>query len=711
MAGGEKLGPETARVQKRLEPVERILKAALSNDQRKYNVLTEDQVVQIRGIAKRLLGAKEEVTAENIQAFLNKELSDLDAQKLKNLRQWQSELTDKLSKLENVKNRKISFKEDIATLPSSKQSAYLKLDEKINNLSKNYIPEKVSEFELKYKRLDEQIQRKKQVFQDLYDSLNQTVNNDIQGISYKLADNLGLMKNSALSNAVGYEQTLRLLAKDKYLSKVAESGNAWNTIDAAVRSTNLPSTFFYQVPEGAKYGALSGKVVPMILKKVIEGEAVSVNPALLGRVAESALTVFKNAKLFAPLNPAPSFRNFLTGFFQAEMGGYNAASYAKSWAKASSQYEKGGQLFDEFVKEAGVRLPNLETTSNALKTARSSNPGLRSLADTVNNFLYSGGRIPYTPFGTGRESFISVDNINRFAIYILEREKGTVPSLAAAISKNVMYDYENLPRFISEIDRVGIPFVRFTYSAAMTAVDTLIKHPEFYIKGTRLKNWIEAGAGPDTALPEYMREQRASYLKLPFVDNQYLDLTSIVPYAQGLTNENVIPKDAESLAYYLLLQNPFVKVAAELKANKKFYNNTDIVPTGMSEDGATNAKREYVTNSLGFAGPLGVAGLKTVIGGVTGQPQKLYGQDQQIVNNVLRYTLGVRSQAVDPTTTFNSELQNAQQKVNEYNAWISSLSKYGNKEYANPEIMRTRKERDAFIAKSPYKGYIKNKAK
>lgn len=337
---------------------------------------------------------------------------------------------------------------------------------------------------------------------------------------------------------------------------------------------------YRKVPNTDKFGPIAGKYIPENFYDDIVGIVDPTNSEW-----KKIINAWKQLKLFAPLNFASISRNFLSDMVMNSLveGGPSIMTQMLYMPKIIKDYAEGGPLYRE-VTESGL-IASTFANQEARKLLG------REIAERPVTFADNIGRATdkFVGFGKGREMYSGVSDIGKMMQVFWQKKKGKSLEEAVQFANKATFDYSALPPGLTGIRDNLMPFMTYKYFAAQLVWDTFINRTGKITKLTHARRAVE-GLSEDKAndrdLPQYMKDNRAFYFRLPgqFNDEQenprYLDMSYLLPMGDlGGTS----PKD-------LVFGNPFVKTGVEFATNKSMFNDMPIV---QDTDMPTEKAKKY----------------------------------------------------------------------------------------------------------------------
>lgn len=496
----------------------------------------------------------------------------------------------------------------------------------------------------------------------------------------------GLIDDFSLVAPETVEQAITYKAKTDLLGVALKESR--NFAD----ETMAKSQGFLKIPDGQKYGQLAGKYVPQAVYTDIVG---ILNPA------KGTLTRFTNywkkLKLFSPFNTATVQRNAVSNFMLNSMVEDGLPVWRQDvYAKAMYEMEKKVGLWDEFIKQGGTL--NTFASQEVKKGLRGKTGTLLNKAENVSDTVFQGARIPYTSIGFGQSGFSGVEEWGKYAQYIYQRGKGKTPQEAMNIVNKALFNYAELPVGFQRIRDQFVPFLSFKYFATQLAIDTFWNRTGKLSSIPRAMRGVEgltANQANDRDLPQYMRENRSAFLRVPWKDEQgnprYIDTTYLNPF--GDLGGGFTPQD-------ILLGNPFVRQAVEQGINRNLYFDQEITRPGMSTGQKATERLKYFVGQMGPKSPVIPFSYENqkIVDALKGRTDK-YGRPNDLPSVLSNTVGGIKATRVNPGEQRASNRRAYDAKLREFDDEISKVRKdqrLTNRERAN-QISEIKARKQAFI--------------
>ena len=357
--------------------------------------------------------------------------------------------------------------------------------------------------------------------------------------------------------AKGLAQVIHDVETSKLFNFVADN-KAWTVSPEAMVELGKDPKKYTLMPETSKLGRLSGQYVD----KYIASELNQMTKARgeVEKVSKRLVSEWKFNKVI--FNPATHGRNMISNTMLAYLSGlppWRVDIYAKAMKEL---YQQKGEYY-QAAKDAGLFSTTFAKGELAplIDSWNSSNGGIYdriagmsekfsegNVAEGLGRVLPSGTRAGQraAKIYQGEEAWF------KLAKYIQEVENGATPKQAAAGAQKALFDYTEVPPFVSwaRTSPLGAPFLTFTYKALPQILETGLTHPwrlgslVYGIYALEEAARKEMGIDEDQMaylkriMPDRMKGEPLGLgpkaLLLPFVDKydqlQYLDLTYILPW-------------------------------------------------------------------------------------------------------------------------------------------------------------------------------------
>lgn len=493
----------------------------------------------------------------------------------------------------------------------------------------------------------------KTISKELYDIVDKETVREIAEFGERASR--GLSQDASLVLPTTIRQAFDLAEKHSFFNTVAKDENV---------VSKVAKEGFQKIPDTKSYGALAGKhVIEPLAKDIIT--MVGTKPDALSKLLEDTTRVWKQLKLFSPLNTATNFRN-MTGQLVFMTLGDEAPDVfraAKKYMEGLREIEKGGKYFDELL-EAGA-LSNgfaLRQVQDVLQTADTGALGRASKAIGEQVKRVPGGKaltpegfkIPGTPFGWGQAAFQFTEEGSKVGLYKWYREvKNYSKEKALEAVNKVIPDYAQLPqgiqrgRILGMKSSTAVPFLSFKYFATKLALETMFQKPGKLAGVDKLRRGIESftlDKEDEQNLPLWMKEKRQNLIRLPWLDSEgnpkYLDMTYLFPLGDAFTG--LAPED-------VLLGNPFARTMFELSTNRNLYFDRPVADPAAPPAQQLGQQASFAFNQLGPTTPAipGTYQSKKLFDALSGRPDP-QGRPQDIPGALLDVSAGIKTREVDP---------------------------------------------------------------
>jgi len=434
--------------------------------------------------------------------------------------------------------------------------------------------------------------------------------------------------------------------------------------DIAGLASDVGGQGMKQIPDTGKFGALAGKYLP-----ANEADEIIQVIDRADKWIDKAVNTWKQLKLFSPLNFATNFRNFTSNIVLNSMPKDGLPIYRFDvYANAFNEWRKGGPLLEDFVR-AGGKFGTF-TTSEAQDILRSTSKS--TAAKALDKWTEGKGFLPGV--GYGKEGFAMTEEFGKFAqFYHQIKNKGKGLDDAMKTVNEALFDYSKLPTRLNKWKSTVMPFVAFKYFSTKLMVDTLINRTSKITSLAKAQRGVEALSPQvgDEYLPEYMRDKRAFYWRLPFQDTEadprYLDLNYMIPYADiggGLGLDD------------LALGNPFLKQALEQGINQSYFMNKPITNESLPQEQQLADRLKYAWGALGPNSPIvPFTGTNDKLVSAFTSGKDMYGRDIDPAQALLSGVAGIKTVAPDPESSKRYNRSDVQNRLKEYDTAIKSIKR------------------------------------
>ena len=407
---------------------------------------------------------------------------------------------------------------------------------------------------------------------------------------------------------------------------------------------------FDKMPEGKKYGALSGQYVSVDLVK--EVSKWNVMRSELGEVWRSANAIWKMFKV--PYSPAAVSRNIVTNALMAWMGDvpiYNpvvAVKGVKSFIAKDEAYKllRDGGLYHNTYSEQ-------EMKELAFQIDQDPNNPYKQIMIWANN-LGEAIQSPARLYGAIEDASKTV-----IARYVLD--SGGTPEQAVRFADKLLFDYSQVSEAVGYARQSFWPFITWSAKVLPRLVEFAIRKPEKYIlmiAAVGIWNAISRAMlgiekdDEEKLKPDYIRGK--SVLLLPGRDINddlnWIDLTYFLPWGSWLPIEK---GDFAAPSVFNIGGPLIVLYNAYILNHDPFYG--EIAPDYLSEDEQMIKKGKYIAKSL-FPQILTTTPGKLIN---STKPDK-YGRQKEIGKILSGEFLGVKF--IQDTSAYRSKIMRAIQQ-------------------------------------------------
>lgn len=384
--------------------------------------------------------------------------------------------------------------------------------------------------------------------------------------------------------------------------------------------TGAERDLFERIPNGNRYGALSGKFV----EKSVAAEVLNLGEPIGGvaQLYDNILRLWKKGKTV--YNPATHARNLIGNVLFADLAGINPLNPANltHFSKAIDILRGGGsaETLRELYRNGVLDPEHNENIKIYVEQLFKENKIPRGgiLAWLQGLYRVPEGWIkPVDDFLTG--AYQAEDSLYKVAAYLKARAQGATEKDAAQHVRRWFPYYDQLkaqywiPPFgntkISTIRR-WVPFASFQIEATRIAFQAAQHKPATLAKWAVLPSLLTAMSAAMLGLDDDERDRVLEGMKpwgvlLPHRDShgrlQYWDTSNAMPFAQplGIRLEDRDPRDPSSnfvsgFAKFFLSQNPFISYAFVVGKNIDIQSGRVVVQSEMTPEEARNARLRHM---------------------------------------------------------------------------------------------------------------------
>jgi hypothetical protein len=346
-------------------------------------------------------------------------------------------------------------------------------------------------------------------------------------------------------------------------------------------STDVAQEGFTKIPEGVKYGQLSGKYIPDHMAEYIKEVVPFEEKGALEKLQSDLVGNFKFFKVI--MNPGTHARNIISNkilnYWKLGMNPLDPRVIAND-LEAIKEIAKGTGKWIEEAKPHGY---NLDTFASA---------EMRNLLDSPEVTQGFGNKASKT-WQTAKKKLGDIyqaeENQAKLSAFIWNRKKGLSPEEAWKAAESATFNYAQVTPFIRKLREsiFGFPFITFTVKATPVALETAVKNPQRITAIQKVKQGIENLSDKEETNRERESEpawvKNGFFIKLPIKDKEgrsaYFDLTYILPFGDMVSGNftdrstNLKTGLPESIPGGFINKSPFLNMVAELGQNRDFYGN------------------------------------------------------------------------------------------------------------------------------------------
>ena len=429
------------------------------------------------------------------------------------------------------------------------------------------------------------------------------------------------------------------------------------------------------LPDTKAFGALRGKFVhPTIHSDVTELNRMRGD---FEKIYETLIGSWKLGKVV--LNPATHMRNKISNKILLDLSGMGYGEQAKYALRALKEFRSNSKDY-QIAKQyfARTSLVRGELLDDILRTT-SKSQGASAIERGINATRRGVKWLTKKP----SDIYQHEEFVNKFMKYLQQKDQGKSTLQAIQEANKWLFDYGDLATWERNIARRIIPFYTFPRKALPRVAEAMIERPLTVAKYpliaklttqaslARLEMDDEDYEQLRNVLPQYM--QQGSYILMPYRDDngdlRFFDWTYIVPW--GELNEI-----GETNIGSILLSNPFVRITADVAANKSIWTGRKIYDDRIPPEEQTSEYRteqtlkkvKYVWGSLmPSLAPKGLYWDK-LLEAAQGKPLKtIPGKEKKrlLPETIAHVLLGLRTQAIDPEEQRHWRLREKQGQIGE----------------------------------------------
>jgi len=443
---------------------------------------------------------------------------------------------------------------------------------------------------LKHKMTDEEFGRK--VLESMWGTwpkqkakINAVPKAELENIGRNAREELGLIKTAAYPLQKRLFQMIEMTYTVKAFNQIAR-------MPGIVGSKNTPG--FEKMPEGKKYGDLSGQYVPESLVREVSKWSNVVSD--LGKVWMATNRIWKGFKV--AWNPAASVRNSVTNSIMEWMADVPVHDL-KLQMKAITAFRTKNDTY-KLLRDHGL-YHNTYSEQEILALAFQVKENPENIQEGVTLWaqkLYGALETPAKFYG-------AVEDIHKtiMAQYVLDQ--GGTPEQAVKFADKWLFDYSQTSEAVGYARQFLFPFATWSAKVLPRMFEVAIRKPEkialivamaYIFSGLSRAMLGVKDDEEEEVKPEYLKGKLT--LLMPIRDQNedlnWMDLTYFLPWGSWLpvNKGNIAPPSAFTMGNplmsfynaYVLNYDPFVG---------------EIAPDYLTEDDKQSARNAYLLKSLG----------------------------------------------------------------------------------------------------------------
>ncbi len=399
----------------------------------------------------------------------------------------------------------------------------------------------------------------------------------------QVREELGLMKESAayvMQKRVS--QMIEVVYTVKAFNQIAK-------IPGIIGGKGFPG--YAQMPEGKKFGDLSGQWVPENVVK--EVAMFNQQSSELGRVLGYITSVWKAFKVVYDV--AGFSRNIVTNGIMAYLHDvpiWDPRVLAKGISAAVAKNEAYKNLRDNGLLRHTYNQTELQDLANLIKEDPQS----------AWQHVYSAGIRLYKKPG---DFYGFIEDVSKISIANWAMEQGADVTQAVKFADKILFDYSSVSSLVGKLRKGPFPMLTWSAKVLPRLIETAIKHPEKYIFlislillwNERSRRQLGITAEEEERLkPKHLRGQATLLSGKRDVngDLNYIDLTYFLPWGGWMP----VRKGKLALPQTSIISNPLMSFYNAYVLNyDPFYG--EIAKEYMTEEEADKAKKIYLIKSLG----------------------------------------------------------------------------------------------------------------
>ena len=490
-----------------------------------------------------------------------------------------------------------------------------------------------------------------------YGSSNKIPLNELierQNLSPETMKKLGLITDAEYNIMNTVKGSSNVLRKAEYLENVAQAfGKNKAEITALEQLTPGAAKGFVRL-DGAAYGALNGKYVPVNVAEDINNVMglLRANPSKASEILwngwQKVVGVFKVEKL---VDIPPIFRNFYSGlpmansFGDVSLVGKNGSPMVRAITDVTMD------LFNH-MKGARNTLVNQAKQTGLLGSSWTAKEA-EALLNYEGQFRNAGvtDKIKWLA-DKGMQAFGSPDEFWRLVVFDHHLKQGKSVEEAAKIARTALLDYNKSPQWVNFLSQSGImPFARFPWLAGVETAKALYRNPATVTKYTKPFKGSEAD-DRNKVLPKYLRGSEL----MPIGESTRIINGKSVPVKENLDMNNILPFFNE---FYL--GNPLTELV-QIYRTGKASNGMTIVNDNMTPEDKTRAYAKYFRDSFGPSITSSYGWPSKLSGAMTGEVD--YKGRMYSPKDAVMQTFGLRNVPVNYRSEVDKREQEMRSEVN-----------------------------------------------
>jgi len=361
-----------------------------------------------------------------------------------------------------------------------------------------------------------------------------------------------------------------------------------------------------------RYGALSGRYVPEMVRDMIERSTQDKGPLM--QVYDKALNFWKEGKTV--WNPVAHGNNIISNVFTAHFAGLNVAD-PRVWRNTVKQYRTKGEYYQEAVNNG---LFGTEWASKDIQEMFL--PDLIGDLDIENisasrfnkvvNVLKKTGK----PVGAYRDvmqkAYEFEDQFFKLMLFIDRRKAGASIDDAINDTERYIFNYSDVPEGVELLKRTYSPFISYTYKALPMLVHTAMTRPDRLLAPIMIlggANWLAyamIGADEDEErknMPEYLKGKTAigtpKTIRMPFnVEDKpaFMDMTRRVPLGDLFDMNNQTGGIAAPAP--MMPSHPLFTASAALFFNVDTFTGKDLTKVSDTDWEAAQKRADWIYKQI-----------------------------------------------------------------------------------------------------------------